>query len=679
MIRNCKKLTRFIVFITGLILVLGVFYGCDKGKKATITLSHTQVEIAVGEQFTVTSTDDVSWQTSNAEIATVDDGVITAISEGSCTVTASSGSAKGTVKVTVTKSTDANKITSFSSGIGVSEMFLGDTVYVLPTLKIQGEIISSGVQVNYQIANGDILTIANGVLTATDVGSTTVTATCEYNGTTYSDVNEVTVVDVPSPIIMLADTFGNTIDKNVMLINCEEIENQITVKYFSSAGASKMRIEYSSTNDNVATFNIVDSDSDYLTLSLYVGGQSALTNGKVIAQLTNGVTTACEMQMTANIGGKNVECKTYKTFIKQKEVYTDFAEFDDETNLYKYVKYDFSTDGGKIEVTNDVLYNGLPTLKVTAPTGLSYVRFSDLVSNYQKYGLTVGSKITIKMHFDGNPKVAGTNYYAVGKITSANGVAKFSSADILGYDDARNYVSAGLTEWRDVTYVLDESSFPLVDLGVQISGNSQATERFVYIAYITVVNPDGVDYTVDFSKFVTWDNTGRNSPATWWGYSSPVANKFVIGEVPSDIALAYNTAYGTTLTESATATPNVMALADGVVLQNSSCAFSNTMKGLVFSGKNKIRIRVYMSVSGTLPADSSVTALTFLRNGTSAGYGFSEDKLQTLAPNVWTELTYDVASEYLQADLLTVAFNLKNYIGSSATVTFYLGSIAFVN
>ena len=57
------------------------------------------------------------------------------------------------------------------------------------------------------------------------------------------------------------------------------------------------------------------------------------------------------------------------------------------------------------------------------------------------------------------------------------------------------------------------------------------------------------------------------------------------------------------------------------------------------------------------------------------------DKLQTLQPNSWTELIYDVPSEYLSADKLTVAFNLKNYYQCNENVAleFYLGSISFIN
>lgn len=74
-----------------------------------ITLSQSTATMVVGETKTLTAalapaeaTGTISWFTSNAAVATVDQGVIMAIAEGTCTITAMCGGLAATCTVTVT-------------------------------------------------------------------------------------------------------------------------------------------------------------------------------------------------------------------------------------------------------------------------------------------------------------------------------------------------------------------------------------------------------------------------------------------------------------------------------------------------------------------------------------------------------------------------------------------------
>ena len=492
---------------------------------------------------------------------------------------------------------------------------------------------------------------------------------------------------------MLTTAKGEGIDKDVSLFNDSLLGDQIKIRHYTASSVEvytlsfvegkNFEIKNGSQSVGTATLSLVTEDA-----------ANALDEyGIVNTTLENNVTVRAKLTATVKLGNKSYGKVDVNAFIKADNVYTDFVEFNENTSVTNYFSYDFGTAGGGMEITEAVKYNGAPTLKLTVPTNLSYFRLSEIIANYASYGLKVGSRISFKVRFDGEPKTAGTHYYAIGKITSKNGASEFSNTNVCSYADAQTYITSGATEWKDVSFTLDEASFPLVDLGIQISGNSSAVERYVYIACITIDNPGEVDYSASFATTVEWTNTGQNSNVSWWGYShggggAPnVTSGGVVTKLPEALANSYQTAFGTASQSSALlCQPNVQAIDmnNNRHLQNISCELSNGMKGSIRLGLNKIRVRVYMEATGTLPQNASVTALTFMRQD-GTGYGFAENLLQTVQPNTWTELVFDVPAEYLDANYLTVAFALKTYANSGAysnedvTLRFYIDSISFTN
>jgi len=78
-------------------------------KVQSVSLSESSVEIIKGESLTITATvspsdatnPDVTWSTSDANVATVKDGVITAVGSGKTTITATADGVSSTCEVTV--------------------------------------------------------------------------------------------------------------------------------------------------------------------------------------------------------------------------------------------------------------------------------------------------------------------------------------------------------------------------------------------------------------------------------------------------------------------------------------------------------------------------------------------------------------------------------------------------
>ena len=77
----------------------------DPTEEVTITISQETASVEVGSTITLTATtsdgSEVSWRSNKAGIATVENGVVTGVSAGTATITATSGDAKATCAITV--------------------------------------------------------------------------------------------------------------------------------------------------------------------------------------------------------------------------------------------------------------------------------------------------------------------------------------------------------------------------------------------------------------------------------------------------------------------------------------------------------------------------------------------------------------------------------------------------
>ena len=113
-------------------------------------------------------------------------------------------------------------------------------------------------------------------------------------------------------------------------------------------------------------------------------------------------------------------------------------------------------------------------------------------------------------------------------------------------------------------------------------------------------------------------------------------------------------------------------------LLHSLCEFG--LRAAIYQGNTKIRARLYMEVTGTMPETATVNAILFMRKDQSP-YNFNQSYLQTVQPNVWTELVFDAPAEYVDANYFTVAFNVRNYANCNSDVTMkiYIETLAFTN
>ena len=138
----------------------------------------------------------ISWGVDNGSVLTVKDGVITAKSAGTATVTGTYST-----KDWGSDSTDSVKVivttTGGSIGLGdaSTQVKVGGTKTITPTVTYNGETIKDAT-VTWSSSDESVATVdkSTGTITGVKKGTATITAECTYNGKTFSSTIDVDVV-----------------------------------------------------------------------------------------------------------------------------------------------------------------------------------------------------------------------------------------------------------------------------------------------------------------------------------------------------------------------------------------------------------------------------------------------------------------------------------------------------
>ena len=185
-----------------------------------ITLDHKTAEIAPGDtlQLTATVTDadgteltdaDVEWSSSSSAVATVKDGLVTAVDEGKAKITAKAG--KLTAECTVTVMEDAIEITAIQLSQNTAQMRPGDT------LTLQAKLSPANApeyEISWTSSNPRVATVKKGVVTAVDAGTATITVSAGDKtaecAVTVQAASEISGVACGTPSITLNIVGGSS-------------------------------------------------------------------------------------------------------------------------------------------------------------------------------------------------------------------------------------------------------------------------------------------------------------------------------------------------------------------------------------------------------------------------------------------------------------------------------------
>ena len=165
-----------------------------------ITINEPSVSLVEGETITLTATvtpedateKDVTWSTSDSCIATVDNGVVTAISEGVAYIRAYAGNYNDRCVVKVKSATVAvSGITIDKTSISLAK---GETTTLTATVSPTN---ATDKTVTWSTSDSRVATVDNGVVRAVSIGTTTITAMA--NGFTATCVITVTPDEIALP------------------------------------------------------------------------------------------------------------------------------------------------------------------------------------------------------------------------------------------------------------------------------------------------------------------------------------------------------------------------------------------------------------------------------------------------------------------------------------------------
>jgi len=192
-----KKITLALMALA----LLFSFSSCKKDvEKVEVTPATLALQVGETAELKATVTPDqaeytLAWTSSNTAIATVDNsGKVTAVAEGTVTITAEAGGQKGTCTVTITPS-----IESLSIDPTTLTVLVGNTASisatVVPATAASGIVWSSNNTTVATVANGTVTGIAEGTATITAaVGGKT--ATCAVTVVQMQDGVNVTFGDL---------------------------------------------------------------------------------------------------------------------------------------------------------------------------------------------------------------------------------------------------------------------------------------------------------------------------------------------------------------------------------------------------------------------------------------------------------------------------------------------------
>ena len=264
------------LLLLGLIPTL-LLTGCnttpDNGDKK-ITLSRETLSLAIDDTFQIeakctgfeeSEISSLTWTSRDENIATVNDGLIYGVSEGSTTITAAINKVAASLSVSVYSTGEVATFSAMSN----QEVYVGQSLSFNETTTYKGQIVDA--TYTYETSNSNVVSVNGSEVTATGEGEAVVTITSKYLGFTNKATCTVTVV--PCIEVVLEQEYaklapaaykGTAYLKEIQLsakayVNNEPVTNQIT---WSSSDTNVATV----TSNGLVTSNKEGSAEIYATI-----------------------------------------------------------------------------------------------------------------------------------------------------------------------------------------------------------------------------------------------------------------------------------------------------------------------------------------------------------------------------------------------------------------------------
>jgi uncharacterized protein YjdB len=239
----------------------------------SLTMGGTQTATLIATVQPVgTANKNVTWTSDNPGVATVNNGVVTAVSAGSATITVTTvdGNKTATCVVTVAAAYYPSNNVAVT-GVSLSPTSLSLTVGGSPSTLTATVTPNNATNktVTWSTSDDSVATVNNGVVTAVGGGTATITVSTQYGGKTATCAVSVTatVSGVSLNLASLSLTMGGT-------------ETATLIATVQPAGAANKNVTWESSNSSVATVNngevtAVSAGNATITVTTEDGGKTA--------------------------------------------------------------------------------------------------------------------------------------------------------------------------------------------------------------------------------------------------------------------------------------------------------------------------------------------------------------------------------------------------------------------
>lgn len=244
---------RVLLFLQSLLCIILIIASCQKDVSEPIQVSDVNlnaeyVELTEGEEFQLVATISpnnadnkvVIWSTSNASVASVLEGKVTAVKAGKATITVKSDDGGKTATCDVVVSAMVCSVTSVSLSQTALEMKEGDEVVLTATISPEN---ATNKNVKWSSSDSSVAAVVDGKVTALKSGTATITVTTEDGGKTATC--EVAVSALYCPV--------ESVSLNQSTIEMTEGDQVTLVATVLPVKATNKNVVWSSSDASVAT------------------------------------------------------------------------------------------------------------------------------------------------------------------------------------------------------------------------------------------------------------------------------------------------------------------------------------------------------------------------------------------------------------------------------------------
>ena len=215
---------------------------------SAVTLDTNSITLVEGDSQTLTATispynaenQKVLWSSSNSSVASVKEGVVTAIKPGSATITVKSDDGGKTATCEVTVNAKVYPVTSIVLDKTSHEMTEGDEFTLTATINPSN---ATNKNVSWKSSNTSVASVSNGKVTAVKAGSATITVTTEDGSKTATCEVTVNAKVYPVTGVSLNQT-------SVSLTEGDDFDLTATVY---PSNATNKKVTWSSSDTSVAS------------------------------------------------------------------------------------------------------------------------------------------------------------------------------------------------------------------------------------------------------------------------------------------------------------------------------------------------------------------------------------------------------------------------------------------